>query len=298
MPSPPRRWLAALLSFMFPGLGHLYAGALRPAAAFTVTLLFTAPLMGYLLLLGPLGFLVALLWVLALVVFASLHAWRVSSRVSPASARPWFSRWFSVLPAWLATALVFDALNGLRKEHIAQAFRAPSSSMEPTVISGDYLVVDSRAAARRPAHGALLVHESVEEPGLQVLKRVAALALDTVAMRHGVLLLNGVPVQESYLGAADTTQLEPEQRARMRQWQTPHLVRADSAYDPDLDNSGPLAVPPSTYFALGDTRHASYDSRYYGFIPYSQIRGRAKYVYLSHSRGVGFRWTRIGTRLD
>jgi signal peptidase I len=90
----------------------------------------------------------------------------------------------------------------------------------------------------------------------------------------------------------------------MREWQVAHLVGHSGHYAPDLQNWGPLVVPPDSFFALGDNRDASYDCRYYGFIPSSNVIGRASVIYWSFdpgsagSLGSRVRWERIGQRLS
>ena len=74
------------------------------------------------------------------------------------------------------------------------------------------------------------------------------------------------------------------------------------AYAPDLQDWGPLVVPPDSFFALGDNRDASYDSRYYGFIPMSRVLGKPRVIYLSLEKDTsgsvtGLRWARIGARV-
>lgn len=150
-----------------------------------------------------------------------------------------------VLPVFVAAAFGLDAWNELRKAHLVEAFRVPSASMEPTVLVGDYIIVDRRRAARAPERGAVLVHESVEEPGLKVLKRAVALSGDTIEMRQGRFRLNGRPVDEPYLApAGETNFADPAQRQEMRAWQLPHLLGgSDSLYLPDVNDWGPLVVP-------------------------------------------------------
>ena len=68
----------------------------------------------------------------------------------------------------------------------------------------------------------------------------------------------------------------------MRRWQLPEYAGDDPGdYWPDLHDWGPLVVPPDSLFVLGDNRDASYDSRYWGFVPRSKVRGRPVIIYFS-----------------
>ena len=94
------------------------------------------------------------------------------------------------------------------------------------------------------------------------------------------------------------------QRAKMKVWQTQHLAASTPEYAPDLQTWGPVVVPPDSFFALGDNRDASYDSRYYGFVPFENIVGTPSVIYFSFEPRspepfLGrVRWRRIGRRVD
>jgi signal peptidase I len=88
----------------------------------------------------------------------------------------------------------------------------------------------------------------------------------------------------------------------MRHWQLSHLAQPDTAnYQPDLQDWGPILVPPDSFFMMGDNRDSSYDGRYWGFLPRENVRGRPLVVYFSYDasswRSLPFftavRWDRI-----
>jgi signal peptidase I len=159
---------------------------------------------------------------------------------------------------------------------------------------------------RRPWTAAVYARRMVafEEPGLKVIKRVVGMPGDTLLMRSGELYRNGSPVREPYVIRVDSSRTDDAtQRAKMRQWQVQHLASSVSDYAPDLQNWGPVIVPTDSFFALGDNRDASYDSRYYGFVPSANIIGRPSVIYFSFdpkspepfvSR---IRWQRVGQEL-
>lgn len=179
---------------------------------------------------------------------------------------------------------------------LLEAFRIPSGSMENTLLVGDFLFVNKLLygaevpvvkqrlpALREPQRGEILVFDSVEEEGLKVVKRLIGVPGDTLEMREGLLYRNGERADEPFAQHANPSWLaEPEQRARMKAWQVPHLVGvADSAYEPDLQNWGPIVVPPDSFFMMGDNRDSSYDGRYWGFLPRSSVRGKPMFIYYS-----------------
>jgi signal peptidase I len=303
-----RPWVAALFSLVLPGLGQLYAG--HPAAAFAAYLstLGGAAFMAAMWLWPPggiipvlLGFLVAVGAYLAVMV----HAWLLARRQArDFELRP-YNRWYVYAGVYLLVGVMLGSSLQDRLKQRLEAFRIPSAAMEPTLLIGDYLYVLKTPEARTNLeHGSVVVFDSVDEPGLKVIKRVVGLPGDTLMMSSGNLHRDGRALDEPYIIHLDQTRTEDlEQRNRMRSWQVAHTVAADTtSYAPDVQDWGPLVVPPDSFFALGDNRDASYDSRYYGFIPANRVIGRPRIIYFSLAKDssgsiTGVRWARIGARV-
>lgn len=200
----------------------------------------------------------------------------------------------------------------LIRTFLLQAFSIPSASMENTLLIGDYLMAnnaifgahipftDARTPAfRDPRHGDIVVFRpTYNRPVIDVVKRVIGEPGDTVAMRDGVLLRNGVRVVEPYLrrtGAPDEAiQLSGEGVALSpeidpaRYGYKNHLAALAPGVDrrtyrPTRDDWGPLVVPAGRYFLMGDNRDESLDSRFMGFIPREVIRGKPTFVYFSYN---------------
>ncbi|MGA2961945.1 MAG: signal peptidase I [Candidatus Korobacteraceae bacterium] len=173
-----------------------------------------------------------------------------------------------------------------------QAFEIPSSSMENTLLIGDHVFVDRVLLApktswfpiipyRQVQHGDIVVFLSPAEAGLYVVKRIIGTPGDHIHLRDGVVYRNGQPLQEPYVvhnGSVDPYRdnfpdiptmegagVTPEWQLTIRQ----HL------------KDGDLVVPDGSYFAMGDNRDVSYDSRYWGFIPRENVIGRPMFIYWS-----------------
>ena len=125
-------------------------------------------------------------------------------------------------------------------------------------------------------------------------------------MQNGVLYRNGKAVNEPWVIRTDpAANADPLQREQMRRWQVTHLVSSVRAatYHPDLNNWGPIVVPSDSFFMMGDNRDGSYDGRYWGFLPRSNVRGRPLLVYYSFDGNTykplpfftNIRWSRIFT---
>jgi signal peptidase I len=219
---------------------------------------------------------------------------------------------------WTKSILVALLVWFFLRTFLVEAFRIPSGSMENTLLIGDFLFVNKALygaevpiigtrlpAVREPRRNDILVFDSVEDEGLKVVKRLIGMPGDTLSMENGELFRNGERVNEPYAVHSDLTRSEDQiQRAKMREWQLPHLVKRDAAkYQPDLQDWGPIVVPPDSFFMMGDNRDSSYDGRYWGFLPRKNVRGRPLVVYFSYDpsswRALPFltavRWTRLFT---
>ena len=220
---------------------------------------------------------------------------------------------------WIKSILVALVVWFFLRTFLVEAFRIPSGSMENTLLIGDFLFVNKAVygaevplthkalpAFREPRRGDVLVFDSVEEEGLKVVKRLIGVPGDTLSMEHGELYRNGKQVDEPYALHTNPTKSEdPVYRAKMRQWQSRHLVGRDpSNYAPDLHDWGPIVVPPDSLFMMGDNRDNSYDGRYWGFLPRTNVRGTPLIIYYSYDPGswrplpflTAIRWGRFFTR--
>ena len=179
---------------------------------------------------------------------------------------------------------------------IVQAFEIPSSSMENTLLIGDHVFVNREQFAprsrwigpllpyRQIRHGDIVVFLSPAEPGLYVVKRIIGAPGDRIHLRDGVVYRNGEKLNEPYVihqtsGEAynpyrdnfpavppsDYNSVTPEWQMLIKQY-----VQGDD-----------LVVPANHYFAMGDNRDVSYDSRYWGFIPQENVIGRPMFIYWS-----------------
>lgn len=210
---------------------------------------------------------------------------------------------------------------GLRS-YLVEAFRIPSSSMENTLLVGDFLFVNKAIfggeleipltgihfgrlpAYATPRTGDVVVFRSVEDstPNLNIVKRLIGGPGDTLEMRHDTVIRNGAVLDEPYALRSGLAPV-PEEDFRLRQmraWQLPHFAGSDSArvrYRPTTHDWGPIVIPAEHYFVMGDNRDQSYDSRFWGFLPRPHIRGRPLFIYMSvATQPFRIRWNRLFRR--
>ncbi len=179
---------------------------------------------------------------------------------------------------------------------VVQAFEIPSSSMENTLLIGDHVFVNRIQFAPKSSWvGPLVPYRDVhfrdivvflspETPGLFVVKRIIGLPGDRIHLRNRVVYRNGQPLDEhAYL---DTDKDNPADVYRNNFPAVPPSddpnVWANWAIDMQQYIQGDdIVVPPDHYFAMGDHRGVSLDSRYWGFIPKENIIGRPMFIYWS-----------------
>ena len=220
---------------------------------------------------------------------------------------------------WLKSVSLALLLFLVLRAFLVEAFKIPSGSMEGTLLIGDFLLVNKLVygaevpftgrrlpAIRRPANGDILVFQWPEDPTKALVKRLVGSPGDTLAMDGGVLIRNGVRLdEESYTRHIDPNYDPTGDEFRwQRDFLVPQAQAARTAYRPSRNNWGPLVVPQAHYFVLGDNRDNSLDSRYWGFVPDSMVRGTPLVVYYSYVPDstealdwvTHVRWKRLGTR--
>jgi signal peptidase I len=205
----------------------------------------------------------------------------------------------------------------LFRSFVAEPFKIPSGSMMPTLLVGDFILVNKFAYGLRlpvlgtkivsigePKRGDVFVfrypnpdHDPAKE-GVDYIKRVIGLPGDEITYRNKTLYVNGQEVPQRYLGPFIGSGEEGRKMAGAEIFEeelpgAPHqilrLPRAAGA-------EGTFRVPPGYYFAMGDNRDNSEDSRYWGYVPERNIVGKAFVIWLNFDGGIDFK--RIGTLIQ
>ena len=162
-----------------------------------------------------------------------------------------------------------------------QAFKIPTGSMENNLLVGDYLVVNKFVFApaatalersvlpvRPIRRGDVVVFKYPEDPERDFVKRVIGLPGEKLEVREKKVYINGKALDEPYVHY-----LEPPS--------APSALYETTATDL-RERYGPVTIPADQYFMMGDNRDNSQDSRYWGFLPRSYVKGRALMVYWSY----------------
>jgi len=177
------------------------------------------------------------------------------------------------------------------RSFIVQAFKIPSGSMLPTLQIGDHILVSKFSYGIKiplinktiiptgePKREDILVFIYPEDPSKDFIKRVIAVAGDTVKIINKQIYINDVPYADPFANFIDSTIIPGNIQPR--------------------DNFGPVKVPDGHVFVLGDNRDQSYDSRFWGFVSLGDTVGKAFIIYWSWNReDFNVRWNRLGNIL-
>jgi len=147
-------------------------------------------------------------------------------------------------------------------------------------------VVSGRILASEPERGDVAVFTYPRDDKTDYIKRIVGLPGDKIEVREGVLHINDAPVQRELLSASEAAELDYGQSGFLYYETLPngrrHLIREVND-EQRYDNFPPVVVPDGHYFAMGDNRDNSLDSRAdVGFVPFENLVGRADVLFFSH----------------
>lgn len=223
---------------------------------------------------------------------------------------------------WTKSLAVAFFLFLVVRTFVVEAFQIPTGSMENTLLVGDFLLVNKMVygaeipgtgvrlpALDPPDRGDIVVFEPPPAAGqaanTNYVKRIVGVPGDTISMVDGQLYRNGEAVFEPY---AKHTRGFEDPRSSQFDWQYEKLAtsgRRAQEYRPTRDNWGPIEVSPDSFFVMGDNRDNSEDSRYWGFVPANDVKGRPMIIYYSYDRNkiapfpwlTEIRWNRLLDRI-
>lgn len=199
----------------------------------------------------------------------------------------------------------------LLRAFVFEPFRIPSGSLEPTLLMGDFILVNKYnygirlpvihrtiKSGAEPQRGDIIVFRWPPNPSFDFIKRVIGVPGDKISYVNKELFINGNKIPQSFL-ANVTVNDEGSDPVHATENQEDLLGVKHSIYiDPaktGLDYKD-IIVPPDMYFVMGDNRDDSADSRFWGFVSNKDIVGKAVLVWMSWDNlNTGIRWKRLGT---
>jgi signal peptidase I len=232
--------------------------------------------------------------------------WSISQRGRRESRRmPWFVDYARSFFPVLLVVLVL-------RSFVAEPFRIPSGSMMPTLLVGDFILVNKYAYGLRlpvtrqlvfpvglPERGDVVVFKYPRNPREDYIKRVLGLPGDRVEFRDRLLLINGEPQPAEFArvfeGVGSGRSMTGAQVLIEQIGDRSHEILV---WDQNPGLSGAVQVPEGYYFMVGDNRDNSNDSRMWGFVHEDLLVGRATLIWLNwDAPGSSRDFSRIGTRI-
>lgn len=225
-------------------------------------------------------------------------------REQSGAKQPWYFDYSrSFFPALLLVLII--------RSFIVQPYRVPTGSLEPTVMPGDFILVQQYAyglrlpvtqkkiyATGEPKRGDIALFYYPEDTAVRFVKRVVGLPGDHVVYKDKVLTVNGKEMLQSVVGPDLSEEPGELPQPVIRKHEVldgvSHniFVSKDRGWFQNVD----VVVPPGHYFMMGDNRDFSADSRYWGFVPEQYLIGKAFAIWLSwDSNKSRPRWNRMFT---
>jgi signal peptidase I len=253
--------VALLLSFITPGLGQVYNGRLIKGIVFyLVGFLLAAVLLFSGLFFKFYGLIFCLVILLLFFLFILVDAFIGSIKLKEITLKP-YNQWYIYLIFFLINIFIIQPLAGSAiKNNIVRAYKIPSGGMDPTILSGDRLIANMKMYKReKPKRGDVVIFKYPVDRSKDFIKRVIGLPGETVQIINKRVYINNQPMED------------------------PSGIHTDQRIIPGTeqprDNTGPIIVSPNKIFVMGDNRDGSFDSRYWGFVDISALKGKALYIY-------------------
>lgn len=219
-------------------------------------------------------------------------------------------------PAWIEYAKSFFPVILavlLLRSFLVEPFRIPSGSMMPTLLVGDFILVNKFAYGIRlpvintkiidvgePQRGDVVVFRYPKDPSVDYIKRVVGLPGDRIGYYNKTVYVNGKPVAQVpagvYVGTGSGVSMSgaSERLEQLGDVQHEILVMPRT---PTME--GEFVVPENQYFVMGDNRDNSNDSRYWGTVPEQNLVGKAFRIWMNwDSANGGVDWERIGKKIQ
>ena len=198
------------------------------------------------------------------------------------------------------------------RSFIVEPFRIPSNSMMPTLLTGDFILVNKYDYGIRlpvvdtkvldvglPERGDVVVFRFPEDPSTPFIKRVVGVPGDRIAYYDKILYVNDEPMEQSpigrYVGVGSGAVMSGASLRVERLAGAEHRILVEPRAH---TVQGAVVVPEGHYFVLGDNRDNSRDSRYWGTVSEELLIGRAFRIWMNWDIGHGIDWKRIGKRID
>jgi len=273
---PRRPWIAAILSLVTIGLGHMYAGrAKKGLLLFGIHLvLFTLSLILMLWSSHMLGLVSIVVVGVGYLLYVIIDAIKTAKSCGKEYSLKNYNKWYFYFATIVAAnLLITPSFEVIVEKYVLKTYTIPTRAMMPTIKPGDNIVVNKACYHFDEfKRGDLIVFESPRDPSQDFIKRLIGIGGDKIQLKNKKLYLNGEVQDEHYA-----------------------VYNEANISDSEQVNFGPITVPEGALFVMGDNRDNSFDSRYFGSVASDKVKGKAVSIFWSWDKeSKTVRWNRIG----
>jgi signal peptidase I len=219
---------------------------------------------------------------------AIIDSWYLAKHTKPDYELKEYNRWYVYLLLWLISMGGSTTYSLYFRDNYMEAFRIPTASNYPTMAPGDRFLANKLAYRNKnPKRGDLVVFVNPQNRRVNFVKRVVAIAGDTVEIKGNDLCINGQKLERRKLDDSILSKIKTEVQGEMLKGDVYEETNNGAKYkiflkfgvDPNSANFAKVTVPKYHCFVLGDNRNQSEDSRHFGPVPLAAIKARADYLY-------------------
>lgn len=302
-PNRRRPWIAVFLSLLTPGMGQIYCGSIVEGLILMLIVSMFSTFWMFIMIIDrvrentPVGVsYIAWVFVLLTTVIAVIDAYRRARRTRYDYTLKDYNRWVVYLVLFWICGAGTVGFTAIVRINLFEAFYIPSNSMAPAIMAGDRVLACKTAYNQNnPQYGDVVLFKNPENRRENRIKRVVALAGDTVEIKEGNLLINGIVLKRESSGT-QTLRMDKQRVEGEVFWER----NGDAKYqifisEKEIENQiplqdfGPATVPENHCFVMGDNRNHSEDSRQFGPLSYGALEGRFTQTYwpLKHWGSLG-----------
>lgn len=261
---------------MMPGLAQICYGKIKRGIIFYLLLqiMLLASIFIVMQPLQPLNIIIPIIIFLSIYTFAIVDS--IVIRKNPENRLKMDTIGITLLVGlfFAVSTFIEPVINKTIRENIVEAFHIPAVAMYPSLLPGDFILVNKLPNNREPKRGDIVVFHSPSDAHRTLIKRVVGLSGENIEVKDNNLYINNAKQLEDYT-AASLPVGSPEKEAPR--------------------NFGPATAHAGSFFVLSDNRNYDQDGRSWGFLDKDEIIGKAATIYWSRDKETHrIRWDRIG----
>ncbi|WP_288812135.1 MULTISPECIES: signal peptidase I [unclassified Sphingobacterium] len=275
---PRNAFKAGLFSLFFPGLGQVYNGQIKKgilyfALSYIIPVIFA--LTRWTTSFAGMGIFMTIC--ISFLLFTVMDAILNAKRQKLYILKPYNKWYYYALIASLSFTMtfVFD-----KKKMIGiQSYIAQTTANNPTILEGDWIIIDTKAYEKNtPKIGDLVTF--TKDDGQQFMYRIVGLPKDTIMLKNNIVSINHKLSKSKFIADRNLEGINfAEFEETFPNGHSHHIYKSKEEFGDGMMNMNDFVVPADSIFVLGDSRDNALDSRYIGCIAKNQITGKIKYSY-------------------